>query len=99
MKARAAALRQAGRPPDVTECRRRDRPRRHPGSRPAPGRRPPGGPGRPRAAPEPRISLGLEGHTKLTGLITKKYPLDEINQGYQDLMDGRNIRGVVAHQH
>jgi alcohol dehydrogenase (nicotinoprotein) len=44
------------------------------------------------------MSLGHEGHTKLTVLITKKHPLDEINEGYQDLMDGRNIRGVVAHQ-
>jgi Zn-dependent alcohol dehydrogenase len=29
--------------------------------------------------------------------ITKKYALDEINDGYQDLMDGKNIRGVVVH--
>jgi hypothetical protein len=29
----------------------------------------------------------------------KKYTLDEINDGYQDLMDGKNIRGVVVHQH
>src|ERR1700689_3763697 len=26
-----------------------------------------------------------------------KYALDEINQGYQDLMDGKNLRGVVVH--
>ena len=31
-------------------------------------------------------------------LITNKYALDEINDGYQDLMDGKNIRGVVVHQ-
>jgi Zn-dependent alcohol dehydrogenase len=31
--------------------------------------------------------------------ITKKYALDEINDGYQDLMDGKNIRVVVVHQH
>jgi len=34
-----------------------------------------------------------------TKLITKKYSLEEINQGYEDLMDGKNIRGVVVHQH
>jgi len=45
------------------------------------------------------LSLWHEGHIKLTELITKKYSLDEINEGYQDLMDGRNIRGVVVHQH
>jgi hypothetical protein len=40
-----------------------------------------------------------EGHIKLTELIINKYALDEINDGYQDLMDGKNIRGVVVHQH
>jgi alcohol dehydrogenase (nicotinoprotein) len=45
------------------------------------------------------LSLWHEGRIKLTELITKKYTLDEINDGYQDLMDGRNIRGVVVHQH
>jgi len=34
-----------------------------------------------------------------TELITKKYTLEEINEGYADLMDGKNIRGVVVHQH
>ena len=32
-------------------------------------------------------------------LITKKYTLDEINDGYADLMDGKNIRGVIVSQH
>jgi Zn-dependent alcohol dehydrogenase len=45
------------------------------------------------------LSPWHEGHIKLTELITKKYSLDEINEGYQDLMDGKNIRGVVVHQH
>jgi S-(hydroxymethyl)glutathione dehydrogenase/alcohol dehydrogenase len=45
------------------------------------------------------LSLWHEGRIKLTELITKKYTRDEINAGYQDLMDGRNIRGVVVHQH
>jgi Zn-dependent alcohol dehydrogenase len=43
--------------------------------------------------------LWHERHIKLTELITKKYPLDEINEGYQDLMEGKNIRGVIVHQH
>jgi Zn-dependent alcohol dehydrogenase len=25
--------------------------------------------------------------------------LDEISEGYQDLMEGKNIRGVIVHQH
>jgi Zn-dependent alcohol dehydrogenase len=45
------------------------------------------------------LSLWHEGHIKLTELVTRTYTLDEINEGYQDLMDGKNIRGVVVHQH
>ena len=45
------------------------------------------------------LSLWHEGHIKLNELITRTYTLDEINEGYQDLMDGKNIRGVVVHQH
>jgi Zn-dependent alcohol dehydrogenase len=40
-----------------------------------------------------------EGRIKLTELITKKYTLDEINEGHADLMDGKNIRGVIVGQH
>jgi alcohol dehydrogenase (nicotinoprotein) len=43
--------------------------------------------------------MDAAGHIKLTELIANKYPLDEMNDAYQDLMDGRNIRGVVVHQH
>jgi alcohol dehydrogenase (nicotinoprotein) len=28
---------------------------------------------------------------------TRRYRLDEINQGYQDLDDGKIIRGVIRH--
>ena len=34
---------------------------------------------------------------KLDELITATYTLDQINQGYQDLLDGENIRGVILH--
>jgi alcohol dehydrogenase (nicotinoprotein) len=34
---------------------------------------------------------------KLDELITRRYRLDEINQGYQDLDDGKIIRGVILH--
>ena len=36
---------------------------------------------------------------KLDELITRRYKLDEINEGYQDMLDGKNIRGVIIHQH
>ena len=39
------------------------------------------------------------GRLKLDELITKRYTLDEVNQGYADLLDGKNIRGVIVHEH
>jgi S-(hydroxymethyl)glutathione dehydrogenase/alcohol dehydrogenase len=38
------------------------------------------------------------GKLKLDELITTTYRLDEVNQAYQDMHDGRNIRGVVLHE-
>ena len=45
------------------------------------------------------LELYRAGDLKLDELITRRYRLDEINQGYQDMLDGRNIRGVIVHQH
>jgi NDMA-dependent alcohol dehydrogenase len=38
------------------------------------------------------------GQLKLDELVTRTYTLEEVNQGYQDLRDGKNIRGVIVHQ-
>lgn len=35
------------------------------------------------------------GALKLDELITNRYTLDDINQGYKDMNDGKNIRGVI----
>jgi NDMA-dependent alcohol dehydrogenase len=45
----------------------------------------------------PRL-LGLyrDGLLDLDAMVTKTYPLEEINQGYQDMRDGKNIRGVLV---
>jgi S-(hydroxymethyl)glutathione dehydrogenase/alcohol dehydrogenase len=45
----------------------------------------------------PRL-LGLyeAGQLKLDELITRRYTLEEVNEGYQDLRDGKNIRGVIT---
>ena len=40
--------------------------------------------------------LYREGQLDLDGLVTQTYSLDELNQGYQDMRDGKNIRGVVV---
>jgi alcohol dehydrogenase (nicotinoprotein) len=29
-------------------------------------------------------------------MVTSTYPLEDINRGYQDLRDGKNIRGVLV---
>lgn len=45
----------------------------------------------------PRL-LGLyrDGLLDLDGMVTRTYPLEQINEGYQDMREGRNIRGVLA---
>ncbi len=45
------------------------------------------------------IDMYRSGHLKLDELITNKYSLDQINEGYRDLLDGKNIRGVLVHEH
>nr|WP_225955630.1 NDMA-dependent alcohol dehydrogenase [Amycolatopsis lexingtonensis] len=37
------------------------------------------------------------GKLKLDELVTRKYTLEQVNEGYQDLRDGKNIRGVIVH--
>ncbi|MCW2716495.1 NDMA-dependent alcohol dehydrogenase [Pseudonocardia sp.] len=39
-------------------------------------------------------NLGL---LKLDELITREYALEEINQGYEDMREGRNIRGLIRY--
>jgi NDMA-dependent alcohol dehydrogenase len=41
------------------------------------------------------LQLYRAGQLDLDGLVTRTYALDEINQGYQDMRDGKNIRGVI----
>ncbi len=53
------------------------------------------GSGNPRADIPQLLSMYREGVLKLDELITNRYKLEEINQGYQDLRDGKNIRGVI----
>jgi S-(hydroxymethyl)glutathione dehydrogenase/alcohol dehydrogenase len=45
------------------------------------------------------LDLYRSGRLKLDELITTRYRLDDVNQGYQDLLAGRNIRGVIVHEH
>ncbi len=42
------------------------------------------------------LSLYKSGQLKIDEMITKTYRLDQINEGYQDMLDGVNVRGVIS---
>jgi S-(hydroxymethyl)glutathione dehydrogenase/alcohol dehydrogenase len=50
----------------------------------------------PRTAVPKLLDLYRKGDLKLDEMITKTYTLDEINQGFEDMRAGRNIRGVLV---
>jgi S-(hydroxymethyl)glutathione dehydrogenase/alcohol dehydrogenase len=41
------------------------------------------------------LSLYKMGKLNLDDMVTRQYRLDQINEGYQDMLDGKNIRGVI----
>ena len=43
------------------------------------------------------LELYSAGRLDLDGMITRTYSLDEINQGFADMRDGNNIRGVLVY--
>jgi S-(hydroxymethyl)glutathione dehydrogenase/alcohol dehydrogenase len=43
------------------------------------------------------LELYRTGDLKLNELVTRKYQLEDINQAYQDLEDGKNIRGIIVY--
>ncbi|MGE3621914.1 MAG: NDMA-dependent alcohol dehydrogenase [Acidimicrobiia bacterium] len=53
----------------------------------------------PQYDPVKLLELYGEGQLHLDELITTTYTLDQINDGYDDLNRGRNIRGVILHEH
>jgi NDMA-dependent alcohol dehydrogenase len=46
-----------------------------------------------------QIDLYRAGKLKLDELVTRRYPLAGVNTAVDDMLDGRNIRGVVVHEH
>jgi S-(hydroxymethyl)glutathione dehydrogenase/alcohol dehydrogenase len=50
----------------------------------------------PRADIPKLLDMYRVGDLKLDELITKRYTLDQINEGYQAMRDGENIRGVIV---
>ena len=54
----------------------------------------------PARADIPRLlSLDREGKLLLDETVTHEYKLAEVNEGYEDMRAGKNIRGVVLHDH
>jgi S-(hydroxymethyl)glutathione dehydrogenase/alcohol dehydrogenase len=45
------------------------------------------------------LRLYQEGKLKLDELVTRTYPLTDINEGYQDMRHGNNVRGMVMYNH
>jgi NDMA-dependent alcohol dehydrogenase len=45
------------------------------------------------------LSLYRDGKLLLDEMVTAEYKLADINQAYDDMLAGRNIRGVVVHDH
>jgi NDMA-dependent alcohol dehydrogenase len=55
------------------------------------------GSGNPRVDIPRILRMYQQGSVLLTELITTTYRLEDINQGYEDMLSGKNIRGVVLY--
>jgi S-(hydroxymethyl)glutathione dehydrogenase/alcohol dehydrogenase len=51
----------------------------------------------PRADIPKLLGMYRDGQLKLDELITSRYTLDEVNEGYRAMRDGENIRGVIVY--
>lgn len=45
------------------------------------------------------LGLRMNGQLELGDLITQRYSLEQVNEGYDDLLAGKNIRGLIVHEH
>ena len=44
------------------------------------------------------LRLYDQGQLDLDTMVTRTYKLEEVNQGYADMLDGKNIRGVMIYE-
>jgi NDMA-dependent alcohol dehydrogenase len=51
----------------------------------------------PRADIPKLLAMYREGQLKLDELITQRYSLDDVNEGYRAMREGENIRGVITY--
>jgi S-(hydroxymethyl)glutathione dehydrogenase/alcohol dehydrogenase len=56
------------------------------------------GSGNPRYDIPKLLGLYRDGQLDLDGLVTKTYPLEGVNEGYEDMRAGKNIRGVLIYE-
>jgi NDMA-dependent alcohol dehydrogenase len=56
------------------------------------------GSGNPRADIPKLLGLYRAGQLDLDGLVTRTYDLDGVNDGYDDMRSGKNIRGVMLYE-
>jgi S-(hydroxymethyl)glutathione dehydrogenase/alcohol dehydrogenase len=43
------------------------------------------------------LSMYKAGRLNLDDMVTRQYSLEQINEGYADMLEGRNIRGVIRY--
>jgi len=43
------------------------------------------------------LSMYKVGKLNIDDMITRQYKLEQVNEGYQDMLDGKNIRGVIRY--
>ncbi len=43
------------------------------------------------------ISMYQAGKLNLDDTVTREYTLEQINDGYRDMLEGRNIRGIIRY--
>jgi S-(hydroxymethyl)glutathione dehydrogenase/alcohol dehydrogenase len=44
------------------------------------------------------LRLYDQGQLDLDRMVTQNYKLEDVNQGYADMLDGKNIRGVLLYE-
>jgi S-(hydroxymethyl)glutathione dehydrogenase/alcohol dehydrogenase len=43
------------------------------------------------------LSMYQAGKLNLDDMVTRQYRLEQINEGYKDMLEGRNIRGIIRY--
>jgi S-(hydroxymethyl)glutathione dehydrogenase/alcohol dehydrogenase len=43
------------------------------------------------------LSMYKAGKLNLDDMVTRQYKLEQINEGYQDMLNGKNIRGIIRY--